>query len=438
MYFFRQKLIISFFLLIVTFSWSSVWDQVIDYQLDNGLRVILLPQLQKQETVAVQVWYKTGSAYEKKGKTGIAHLLEHLMFKGTQKHSGDEYTKTITRFGGNQNAYTSKDRTVFHVNIHSRYLKTVLDLEADRMKNLRFSSNDFQLERNVVMEERRVRIEDQPIASLMEQFYETVYQGDGFGHPVIGYSEDLRGLTREDAMGFYSVYYQPRNAVLIIVGNFDAKAVKKMITRFWGRLKNTNTTLRPYCSIHPAPFKQVFIVQRDVKLPIWISGMMVPNISHHDYVPLLLISELLVGGRSSLFQRDIIDTQHTAVELGGSYNGDEIGPGLFYVYGIPKGKDGLAKIEQSISKELKTIQEQGFSPEDVQKIKNKQKAEFIYALDSNSGMAGYLGNMAIVGKPLNYADTLLQRIQQMDDATLMRVFNEQVNFLNATTGYLQL
>ncbi|MGH7277291.1 MAG: M16 family metallopeptidase, partial [Candidatus Rokuibacteriota bacterium] len=277
-------------------------ESVLAATLDNGLRVLLLED-HRSPIVSFQVWYRVGSRNETRGATGIAHLLEHMMFKGTHRHGPREFNRLVEQSGGQNNAFTSQDVTSYFVNIAADELDLVIDLEADRMQNLLLGDADIDSERQVVIEERRTRTEDDPAGFLGEAVSSIAFRAHPYGQPVIGWKVDLERLTAAEVRAFYKTYYVPNNAIVVAVGDFDAPAVLEKVKASFGGIPR-GPAPPPVLAVEPEQNGERRVtVEKKAELPIVYIAYHVPNATSDDAPALEVLSAVLSGGRASRIYR---------------------------------------------------------------------------------------------------------------------------------------
>jgi len=375
---------------------SPYGERVREKILPNGLKIILLED-HKAPVATFQVWYRAGSRNEQLGKTGLAHLLEHLMFKGTDKTGPEEYSKIIQRNGGNDNAFTSNDNTTYFATIASDRLTVVVDLEADRMHNLKFDDAQFVPEHQVVMEERRLRTDNNPVAALFEQISSVAYSAHPYEWPVIGWMNDLRQLTREDALGWYRTFYAPGNAFVVAVGDFKAEELTATIEKAFGGIV-PGPPIPPLRAIEPVQQgERRTILEREAQLPYVVAGYHVPNLRAPDAYALEVLAAVLAGGKSTRLYRDLVYDKRLARDVGASYDLTSADPGLFYVYGQPLPEKPIEQLEKELLAHVRRLQEQPVSERELTKAKNGIESDSVMAQDSLFYQAMLLGQYEIAG-----------------------------------------
>ena len=410
-------------------------DRVHEKILPNGLKVLLLEE-HKAPVAVFQVWYRVGSRNEALGKTGLAHLLEHLMFKGTQKVGPEEYSKIIQRNGGSDNAFTSDDGTTYFATMASDRLSVIVDLEADRMHNLSFEQAQFDPEHHVVMEERRLRTDNNPVAALFEQVSSTAYSAHPYQWPTIGWMSDLAQATREDALAFYHTYYEPGNAFILCVGDFATDQLEAQIEAAFSPV--------PPGDIPPAvralePVQQGerrTLLKREAELPFVTLAYHVPNLSSPDCPALEVLSAILGGGKSSRLHQHLVYEKRLARDVGTSYELTSIDPGLFVVYGQPLPGKSVADLERQLLAELAAVQTKPVSDRELLKAKNALEASFVLGQDSLFYQALMLGQYELAGG-WRQADAYVPSVRAITADDIQRVATFYLTSSNRTAGTLE-
>lgn len=375
---------------------SSYQERVREETLANGLKVLLLEE-HKAPVAVVQVWYRVGSRNEELGKTGLSHLLEHLMFKGTEKSGPEEYSKIIQRNGGNENAFTNNDNTTYFAQIASDRIGVVLGLEADRMQNLKFDDAQFTPEHQVVIEERRLRTEDNPVSELFEVISAAAYVGHPYGWPIIGWMSDLRQATREDALAYYRLHYTPANAFLVVVGDFDSAALLAQIQAEFGPLTNTATP-PPVRAVEPQQQgERRTVLRRPAQLPFVALAYHAPNVTSSDAAALEVLAALLGNGKSSRLHQQLVYERRMALDVGASFDLTSVDPGLFFVYGQPLPGKAVAALEKELLAEIEAMKTKPITERELRKAKNGLAASAVLAQDSLFYQAMMLGQYEMTG-----------------------------------------
>jgi zinc protease len=394
-------------------------DAVVATTLDNGLRVLLLED-HRSPLVSLQVWYRVGSRNEHRGATGIAHFLEHLMFRGTPTHGPGVYAKTVERNGGQNNAFTTQDVTSYYVDIAADRLDLVLELEADRMWNLLLDPTIINSEREVVIEERRTRTEDDPGGFLGEEVSALAFRAHPYGQPIIGWMVDLTRITPEEIAAFYRTYYGPGNAILVAVGDFKAAEALTKIKATFGKNPKTDPA-PPVLAIEPPQNgERRVLIRKEAQLPIVYLGYLVPNQKSADAPALELLSVILSGGRSSRLYRHLVHERQLALEAGGDYSYFSLDPNLFWFYATPLPGQTPETLEKELLGEMDRLKREPVTAEELTRAKNQIEATFVFQDDSIHSRATLLARFELVG---GYAlrDGYLDRIRAVTAADLQAV-----------------
>ncbi|HXG15357.1 MAG TPA: pitrilysin family protein [Calidithermus sp.] len=387
--------------------------------LDNGLRVLLLED-HRSPIVSVQVWYRVGSRNEARGATGIAHFLEHMMFKGTPTHGPREFARLVEQHGGQDNAFTSQDVTSYFVNIAADRLEMVLALEADRMQNLLLDPREIESERQVVIEERRTRTEDDPEGFLGEAVSAIAFHAHPYGQPIIGWMTDLQRITPEEIRAFYRTYYVPNNAILVAVGDFDAPRALEAVRRHFGPIPR-GPAPPPVLAVEPPQAGERRVtVRRPAKLPVVYLAWHVPNQVSEDAAALEVLSQILSGGRSSRLYRHLVYERQLALEAGGDYAYFSLDPNLFWFWATAMPGQTPAALEQALLDEMERLKQEPVGEEELARAKNQIEAAFVFQQDSVHRRASLLARFELIG---GYAlqDAYLTRIRAVTAADVQRV-----------------
>lgn len=402
--------------------------------LPNGLKV-LLREDHKSPVVTFQIWYKVGSRNERLGKTGISHVLEHMMFKGTKKYGPKTFSQTIMRNGGNDNAFTSKDYTAYFENFAADRIDISLALESDRMRNLLLDRKAFLSEREVVKEERRMRTEDDPTATMIERMTASAFIAHPYQWPVIGWMADLNNLTLEDLQAYYRTYYAPNNATIVVVGDFKTKALLPKIEKFFGRIPRGPAVPRVGAAEPEQLGERRVTVRKPAELPVVFAGYHTPDIEHADTYALEVLQSILSSGRSSRLYQSLVYEQQIAIYAGGDYHNIANDPNLFYVYaGVMPGKTS-EEVEQALYTEIEKLKTKPAAKEELQKAKNQIEASFIMGQDSVFYQAMLLGQMETVADWRLLRD-YVKNIRSVTKDDIMRVAGKYLTEDNRTVGVL--
>ena len=405
------------------------------HTLSNGLKVILQEE-HKAPVVTLQVWYRVGSRNEITGKTGLAHLTEHMMFKGTKRYGKGAYSRTISKAGGSENAFTSTDYTTYFINVASDRIDLALELEADRMENLIIDPNEFKLEREVVKEERRLRTEDDPQSLVVENLFATAFLVHPYHSPVIGWMTDLNHLTRDDVYHFYKRYYIPNNATLVIVGDIDSKSLLSTIRNTFGRIPRGPEVPELDISEPEQIGERRFGLKKEAHLPFVFAGYHVPNYRHPDSYALGVLSNILSSGKSSRLYQSLIYKQRLALGAGGSYNALSTDAKLFYFYGVPLPGRSIEELQKALFSEVDRLKKEPVSDRELEKAKNQVAASFIMGLDSNFFRAMQFGRAETVGAGYQYPESYVDAIRKVTPEDIRRAAKTYLVEDRRTVGIL--
>ena len=405
------------FLLLIQLSWATAKDQsdTHEFRLSNGLKLIIRED-HRSPTVAHMVWYRAGSMDEVNGKTGVAHVLEHMMFKGTDKVKAGEFSRLVAAVGGRENAFTSRDYTAYFQQVEKSKLDEVIKLEADRMSNLNFDDAEFLKEIQVVMEERRLRTEDNPSSLLNESLMATAYMSSPYRHPVVGWMNDLQNMTAADAREWYRSWYKPNNATIVIAGDVDAKQVLATIEKYYGAVSAQELPVRKP-QIEP---QQKGIKQVQVKAPAdsaqlamaWKVPRLEPGkLDDPEPYALELLTAVLDGYDNARLNRTLVKQEKVVNDVGVAYDMVSRGPELFQINAtMAKGKS-VAQAQASIRKAIDEIKQKGVLESELKRIKVRILSEQIYKRDSIFGQAMEIGSTEMAGFSWKDIDYMLEKMQ---------------------------
>lgn len=402
--------------------------------LPNGLKV-LLKEEHKAPVATFQIWYKVGSRNEQLGKTGLSHLLEHMMFKGTKKYGPKHFSRTVMKNGGNDNAFTSRDYTAYFENFASDRIYIALELESDRMQNLLLDPKEFESERKVVMEERRMRYEDDPVSIMIEQMTATAFLAHPYQWPVIGWMADLESITRDDLYRHYKTYYVPNNATIVVVGDFDTEKILPQIEKYFGRIPRGPQPPKAAAREPKQTGERRIVVKREAELPAVFVGYHTPNLVHRDSYALEVIEAILSAGRSSRIYRSLIYEKQIALDAGGGYDRVSADPNLFYVYAEAMPGKKPEDVEAALYTEIDRLKTEPVTDEELQRAKNQIEAGFIMSQDSVFYQAMLLGRYETVGN-WRLLDEYLDGVRAVTKEDIRRVASEYFTEDNRTVGIL--
>ncbi len=375
---------------------ASIASDVLEATLDNGLRVVLLEE-HRSPIISFQVWYRVGSRNELPGSTGIAHLLEHMMFKGTPTYGPRAYARLIEENGGRDNAFTTQDHTSYFVTIAADKIDLVLKLEADRMQHLLLDPQALDTERQVVMEERRTRTEDDPEGFLGEEVSAIAFKAHPYRWPIIGWMEDIRRITPEEVRAFYRTYYVPNNALIVVVGDFKAAELLEKITRHFGPIPR-GPDPRPVNTTEPPQNDERRVtVKKPAQLPLIFIGYHVPNSRSADAPALELLSVLLSEGRASRLYHRLVYEQQIALSASGDYSYFSADPNLFWFSATARPEKQIEEIEKALMREVERLKTELVSEDELARAKNQVEASFVFQQDSLYRRASVLARFELSG-----------------------------------------
>jgi predicted Zn-dependent peptidase len=396
------------------------YTEIHEVIIDNGLRALIV-ETHEAPVIDVQVWYHVGSKNEGPGKTGFAHLFEHLMFDGTRNMGSNEFSDYIIRSGGTDNAYTTEDTTVFWETVPSNMLPVVLWLEADRMRNLQINEKVFNNERQVVEEERRLRFDNPPYGTVVETLYDHAYTVHPYRHMTIGSIEDLNHASIQDIQDFYDTYYVPGNATVVIVGDVDWREAAVNVQKYFGPVQpGTPRSLSPIPQEPVQQRERVVKMHLNVALPAFVEGYHMPADGTPDAYPLRLASKILSEGESSRIYTRLIYDKQIAVQADTSGNFTE-DPNLFFVFAVMNDGYAPAEGEKQVEAELDRLKTELVSSADLEKAKNQILRDFILSRQTAQSRAEELGYAAVVLKDPQLVNTELQRFLDVTSQDIQRV-----------------
>ncbi len=424
-----------FLLVCFAASISSAQNlNVTEKVLPNGLKV-LLKEEHKAPVVTFQIWYKVGGRNEKLGTTGMSHLLEHMMFKGSKKFGPKQFSQVVQRNGGNDNAFTGKDYTAYFENFASDRIAISLDLESDRMQNLLLDPKEFLSEREVVKEERRMRTDDDPTNTMVEQMTAAAFIAHPYQWPVIGWMTDIGNITRDDLADHYHRYYAPNNATIVVAGDFDTKTLLPQIEKYFGRIPQ-GPVVPKVGAVEPQQLgERRIIVKKQAELSAVFAGYHTPDIKHADSFALEVLQGILSSGKSSRLYKALVYEKQLALYAGGDYDNVANDPNLFYVYaGVMPGKT-TDEVEKALYAELEKLKTAPVADEELQKAKNQIESSFIMGQDSIFYQAMLLGQFETVAN-WKMLETYVEQIRAVTKEDVMRVARQYFTEDNRTVGIL--
>ncbi len=413
--------------------------EVFEQTLANGLKVVVKED-HRAPVVVQQVWYKAGSMDEVTGKTGVAHALEHMMFKGTKRVPAGEFSRLIAAAGGRENAFTSDDYTAYFQQLEKSRLPLAMKLESDRMQNLNLSEKEFSKEIRVVMEERRMRTDDDPHALLQEKMMSVFYEEHPYRHPVIGWMNDLEHLTVNDVRDWYKKWYAPNNATLVVAGDVDHDAVFALAKRYYGPIrKRTVPPHRNYIEPPQVGIKRM-VVKAPAELPLLVMGYHAPNVVDplRDWQPyaLEMLAGVLSGNDSARLNKHLVREQQIASDVSAGYDATSRGPAVFTLEATPSEGKTAADVEAALRREISAIVRDGVSQEELKRVKAQVMAAEVYKLDSVFYQAMQIGQMESIGLGQQAIPLMLDKLEAVTAEQVKEVASMLLKDDNLTVAVL--
>ena len=403
-------------------TWAG--GKISEYELENGLKLVVKED-HRAPVVVSQVWYKVGSSYEHSGITGISHVLEHMMFKGTKNHPPGEFSRIIAANGGRENAFTSRDYTGYYQQLDKSRLPISFELEADRMRNLILPEAEFLKEVRVVMEERRLRTEDDPQALTVEYFNASAFVNNPYSHPVIGWMNDLINLRISDLEQWYKTWYAPNNATVVVVGDVNPEEVFALAKKYFGPLEpGVLPTLKPRIEVEQRGTRRI-AVKAPAELPYLLMGYKAPVVktAQQDWEPYALevLAAVLDGGDSARFAKRLVRGKQIATSAGAGYEPYARSETLFVFDGTPTAAHTIAELETAIRQEIESVRNELASKEELERIKAQVVASAVYELDSVFYQAMQIGTLETVGLDWRLIDQYVEKIRSVTPEQVQQV-----------------
>lgn len=435
----NNRLLCTVLLCLPVFS-SSAETKVFERTLSNGLKV-LVKEDHRSPIAVSQVWYKVGSSYEPGGITGISHMLEHMMFKGTDKHPAGEFSRIVAENGGEENAFTGQDYTAYFQTMEASRLAVSFELEADRMRNLHLLPEELKKELQVVTEERRMRTDDNPQAKMQEQFMSVAYSNSPYKHPVIGWPSDIANYTVEDLQAWYQRWYAPNNATLVVVGDVQPTAVFDLAEKYFGALKPSDIKpLKPQAEIEQLGVRKM-TVKVPAKLPSILMGYKVPVLktatNEADAYALEVLAGVLDGGSSARLSSDLVRGKQIAVAASAGYGLISRMSDLFELEATPAEGKTVIELEAALKNEIKKLQQTLISKEELQRIKAQVLASDIFQKDSGFYQAMEIGTLETVGLGWQKANDYVANINKVTAEQVREVAQKYLVEDHLSIAYLE-
>ena len=408
------------------------------FKLANGLKVVVISN-HRAPLVTQLVMYKVGAMDEPPGQTGIAHFLEHLMFKGTKNLAPGEFSKIVARNGGQENAFTSRDYTGYHQSFSSDRLEIMMQIESDRMCNLTLTQDDIEPERQVVLEERNTRVENNPSALLSEEVNAAFYINHPYRRPIIGWRHEIESISRSNLLAFYNKWYAPNNAILVIAGDVNASDVLGLAKKYYGGIPSKKLPLRvKWVEPRHKSDRRITLRHKQVRQPQWLKKFITPGVMQDasSTRALEILSEIIGGGTSSRIYQSIVVEQKIAASAGAWYDGETRGPGVFSFFATPLPGKSILDVERAMEKLIGDLIEKGVSEEEVSMAVTRLQDAAIFARDGLYGPAVILGRALAIGLSVDYVEQWPQRLASVTNDDVNRVIRMVFGRPGSVTGLL--
>ncbi len=379
-------------------------------ELKNGLQIVVIPINRGSNVITTDIYYKVGSGDEVMGKSGIAHMLEHMNFKSTKNMKAGEFDRIVKSFGGINNASTGFDQTHYYIKSSSKNLKKSLELFAEMMKNLSLKDEEFQPERDVVLEERYWRTDNNPLGYLYFRLFNTAFVHHSYHWTPIGFIDDIKHWTIKDMRKFHKKYYQPQNAIVVVVGDIEPKEVFKYTKKYFGKIKNSTKTIKRNHMVEPKQdgMRRAYITNKESQVEMVAMAFHIPDFKDKDQVALSAISEILTTGNSSRLNSLLVDKKKMVSTIYG-YNMEQKYPSLFLFMAICNPGIKAEDVEEQIWQELEKIKKDGINKEELDRLKIQTKSDFIFSMQDSSSLSDLIGGYLAKGDitPLeNYEENI--------------------------------
>jgi len=414
---------------------------VAETALDNGMQVIVRED-HRAPVVVSQVWYAVGSSYEYRGVTGISHLLEHMMFKGTKQYAPGEFSRIISRNGGEENAFTGRDYTAYFERLAADRLDLALELEADRMANLALADKEFISEREVVIEERRQRVADNPAGRLRERFHAVAHLGSPYAQPIIGWQPDLEAMSLADLQDWYQRYYSPNNATLVVAGDVQPKAVFDLARKHFGDMEPRDLPKPPVGTGMSEPgARQIDVRDARARVPRVVMGYGVPSAAtaddRSDVYALMMASAVLDGGDGARLNQELVRDQGIAARAGASYRSIARLDSQFSLQAAPQPQVSLKTLEEALSKQIERLQSEPVDEATLERARNQMLADHLFRMDSLFYQAMEIGRLETTGVGWEVIKDYEAGLEAVTASDIQRVAKEYFTEQRLTVGRLQ-
>jgi zinc protease len=419
---------------------SAAASDITPTKLENGMEVVVIPA-RRAPVVSHIVWYKVGAADEPRGKSGIAHFLEHLLFKGTEKIAPGDFSKIIARNGGQDNAFTTQDATAYFQRVASDRLPLVMEMEADRMRNLQLDEQDVLTERKVILEERRSRVDNDPSSILSEQMAAALHLAHPYRLPIIGWQHEIEALTLKDAVDFYKLYYAPNNAILVVAGDVEPEAVIELAKKTYGVLEPSQG-LPPRIRLkepdHEAP-RRVVLRDERVAQDTWSRHYLTPSYrtgEGREAEALELLASVIGSGTTGRLYRKLVVEEKKAASAGAWFSGDYLDYGRIGVYAVAAGDTPLSDMEKSADAVIADLIENGVGEDELNRARNEMIAQFIYDQDSQFNQARLYGWALVTGHTIEDVQKRAERLEAVTPEDVQAAARKFFDPKRSVTGEL--
>jgi zinc protease len=411
-----------------------------NFSLGNGMDVVVIPD-HRAPVVTHMVWYRNGSADDPPGKSGIAHFLEHLMFKGTKNHKLGEFSEVVSELGGQENAFTSNDYTAYFQRVPKEHLRVMMEYEADRMTNLVLTDEIVAPERDVVLEERRMRTDADPGSQLSEAVHAALFTHHPYGKPIIGWQHEIESLNREDALTYYQRFYTPENAILVVAGDVTEDQVRALAEEVYGKIPARGEAPKRSRPREPEPraHRLVTLTDDKVEQPTQQRIYLVPSYASAkpgDAEALEVLAHLLGGGPTSRLYRELVVNRKIAVSTGAYYLGTALDDTRFYVWSVPGPEASLESLDEAVGKVIADMAKEPVSAEDLTRAKTRLIADAVYAQDSQAMLARWYGAALTTGETVEGVQNWPSRIDAVTAADVQAAAAQWLDRRRAVTGFL--
>jgi zinc protease len=419
----------------------QIAPNAVEFTLDNGMLVAVIPD-HRMPVVTHAVWYRVGAADEARGESGIAHFLEHLLYKGTELHPEGEFSRIVASLGGEENAFASYDFTGYFQRVAPEHLAEMMRLEADRMSNLVLTDEQVATERDVVMEERLEVIENDPGRLLEEAMDAALYRNHPYGRPVIGWMHEIQELDRDTALAFYNRYYAPNNALLVVAGDVSPDKVRQLAQETYGKVPPNPERLRTVRPAEPPQVgpRSVTVRHERVREPMVQRAYLVPSsrtAQPREAEALHVLADILGGGPTSRLYDQLVRGTGQAVQAGAYYQADRLDDTQLVIYAVPSEEVDLRQLEAAVDEVIAEVKRNGVTQAELERAKNTVIAETIYSQDSQEALAQAVGAAVVIGHSLEAVQNWARRINEVTAQDIQAVAVRYLDENRSVTGYLQ-